>query len=627
MRIFFFLFFFLSTALTHPLGAFAADNPTIGAIQASGATSDDEFVEILNQTDASVAVGTWSIQYKSANGTAFYKKNFTKDASVAAGGKYVVCGKDYAGTCDMKHSSFSLSSAGGTLFIVSNQTLLTSADSATIVDQKTYVADPPKNETPETPPPATPTNDEKQKDGGDSGQTAPTADSTSPLAVNRPQPIALAVSINEFMPDPADGNEWIELYNASGYAVDLAGWTLADGTGRGFLTLDGLFEPQSFKLVELASAHLNNSGDLIILRDADKKEVDAVAYGDWESDPDNAPFGEPGIALARIGDGRDTNMDNADFAATSTPTLGSANIITAPIADKNQEPRTNLQVKSQIQNPIAKTDIEKLIELLQRKDKIIIIENLTINAGAESKLAAATVAPTSKPVAVKTTTKTLASTTKTAAKKAAAATTEGTIIVPPGIVGKDICVVRESDRSVEVRLPKDIKTQPIAGDVIKASGAWSTAKTLSLPRLLVKTAVAFTISGHTDPPEPAPIAMSEIENRLGELVSVEAPIVEKQPTRFRLAESDKAVLIKAQLDAMRGDKVSASGLLVKNNSDFQLIPFSSADLKVIKPPAPSPPSLVRKALPYGIAIVPAGLIATAAYVGKKIKKKKTVPAE
>jgi hypothetical protein len=606
----------LSVLLISPFTTRADGQLTIGQIQASGQTADDEFVEILNPTDAAVDIGTWSIQYKSASGTTFYKKNFIKGTSIADGGKYIICGKDFSGVCDMKHSSFSLSSAGGTVFLVANQALLSSPDSAAIVDQKTYLPV-------EAEPPQSGTEVQPQPPADDAADVPPTVIAPSV----KPQPLALAVTINELMSNPDGGDEWIELFNGTGYAIDLIGWTLADGTGRGFITLDGLIQPQNFKLIELASAHLNNDGDLIILRDADKKEIDSVAYGDWDNNTNNAPLGELGVALARVGDGRDTNLDNSDFSLTTTATPGSANVITSMAEKKSDKQLTTKFQISGEQNTKTKTDIEKLIELLQGKDKIIIIENLTINTGTESKLAAATVSPAgaAETTVVKTAPKKAAAGAKTTATKTAAAkivpTATGMVIVPPGIVGKDICVVREESRSVEVRLPKDLKTQPVAGDLIKASGAWSTAKTLTLPRLLVKTASAYTTIDHDTPPEPTPIAMSELETHIGELVTLEAPIVEKQPTRFRLADGDKSVLIKSALDAVRGDKVSASGLLTKNASDFLLTPLVPSDLKVIKTPAP-PPSLARKVLPYGIAIVPAGLLATMAYVGKRMKKKK-----
>jgi hypothetical protein len=596
-------------------------HPTVGQIQASGATPDDEFIVVQNPTAQSVDMSAWSIQYKSANGTTYYKKNFVKGASVAAGGTYVVCGKDYAGACDMKHSSFSLSSSGGTVFLVSNQVLLNANDAATVIDQATYAAD---AGTAKANDPAAPANSDIQT--ADTAVTPQTATAAAKPAET------LLVTINEFMPAPVDGKEWIELYDGTGYAVDLANWTLADGTGKNFVTLDGLIMPNGFKLIELDSSHLNNSGDLITLRDANKNIIDEVAYGDWNNDPDDAPVGDDGVAIARIGDGRDTNDDAADFVLTATPTPGAANVISAP-ATNDQQLATKIQGNTQTQSSkIPKTDSQWLADLLKtqndtiakllKADNIIIINNLTIETGATEPIKIATASAT-KPTTQKTTAKTSAS-TKTTPKTTVAKTTNtaaGMVIVAPGVVGKDVCVVREENSSIEVRLPKDLKTAPVAGDIVAASGAWSTAQTLTLPRLLVSKATAFAINDHDTPPEPISVPMSGLTDHLGELIATAGTIVEKQPTRLRIAEGDASLLIKTNFSAAKGDKLSATGLLVKGGPDLQLTALAPDALSIIKPPSLAAPSLAQRSLPYGLAVLPAGILSTAVYFGKRLKKK------
>ena len=624
-------------------------HPVIGQIQASGVTADDEFIVLENPTAQSVDLGSWSIQYKSAAGKTYYKKNFVKGASISTNGVYIVCGKDYAGACDMKQSTFSLSSSGGTVFLVSNQTLLTSSDSPSIVDQKTYAAASANANTNSNANINTNANinadadaDTDMNTDANTNANSPTDDATTtPQVAAAPtvarEPDTILITINEFMPAPTDGKEWIELYDGTGYAVDLAGWTLADGTGRNFVTLDGLIMPAGFKLVELASSHLNNSGDLIILRDANKNEVDSVAYGDWDNDPGNAPVGDAGVAVARIGDGRDTNQDNSDFALTTTPTPGATNIITAPVGDDGASPVARSASDETTTTKISKTDTQWLADLLKtqdddiakllKADNIIIINNLTIETGSTDPINATTVAKTTtKAAASKTTaTKTTTATSKTSATKNQQPKTTnssaGMVIVPPGVVGKDICVVREENRSIEVRLPKDLKISPIAGDIISASGAWSTATTLTLPRLLVTKAAAFTVNDHDTPPAPVSIAMSQLNDHIGELVSTTGTIVEKQPTRLRIAEANASLLIKTNFEANKGDKLSATGLLVKSDADLLLTALAPDALAIIKPPSLSAPSLAQKTLPYGLAVLPVGILSTAVFFGKRLKKK------
>lgn len=587
-------------------------HPTIGQIQASGAAADDEFVVLQNPTEQSVDIGSWSIQYKSASGATYYKKNFVKGAAIGANANYVVCGKDFSGACDMKHSSFSLSSSGGTVFIVSNQIILASSDSTAIVDQKTYSAD----AAPVSPLPS------------------PPAGEGAVLTTAPKQTDAIKITINELMPAPTDGNEWIELYDGTGYAVDLAGWTLADGTGKNFMTLDGLILPTQYKLIELPSSRLNNSGDLITLRDTDKKEIDRVAFGDWDNDIANAPVGGDGVAIARLGDGVDSNRDNYDFALSRTPTPGAANTITAP-SGNNQEPRTNFQISSKNQSLNSKTDTQWLVDLLSKQsdeiakllkaDNVIIINNLVINPAETKPLATATVSKTAaapKTTVAKTTT---AAATKTTATKPAN-TAEGMVIVPTGVVGKDICVVRETNRSVEVRLPSDLKQSPVAGDIIKTSGSWSTAKTLTLPRLLVKKGAPVAIMSHDTPPAPLNIFMNQLNDHVGKIISTSGTIVEKQPTRLRIADGSASLLIKTNFEAAKGEKISATGLLVKSDPDLLLTALAPDALAIIKPPTKLAPSFAKKVMPYGLAALPAGILAGTAFFGRRMKKRKGVNA-
>jgi hypothetical protein len=201
------------------------------------------------------------------------------------------------------------------------------------------------------------------------------------------------------------------------------------------------------------------------------------------------------------------------------------------------------------------------------------------------------------------------------------------VIVPAGVVGKDICVVREADRSVEVRLPKDLKSSPIAGDIVSASGAWSTAKTLTLPRLLVSKTAAFSINDHDTPPEPLHIAMSQLNDHVGEIISTAGTIVEKQPTRLRIADGPTSLLIKTNFSAAKGDKLSATGLLVKSDPDLQLTALAPDALAIVKPPTLAAPSLAQKTFPYGLAVLPAGILAGTAFFGKRMKKKKKTDEE
>jgi len=121
------------------------------------------------------------------------------------------------------------------------------------------------------------------------------------------------VVVNEIMQNPRavsdTAGEWFEIYNTTGHAIDLAGWTIKDaGTDHhtiqnggslwlpagGYLVLGRNADPATNGGVQVAyrytSFSLGNADDEIILLDAAGMEIDRVAYdgGPAFPNPDGA---------------------------------------------------------------------------------------------------------------------------------------------------------------------------------------------------------------------------------------------------------------------------------------------------------------------------------------------------
>jgi hypothetical protein len=99
-----------------------------------------------------------------------------------------------------------------------------------------------------------------------------------------PEPTNGIVVINEVEANPAgadEGNEWVELYNPSGYAVDIGGWMLST-THETTVTLtipDGtVIDPGHYLTFGYQDQWIDNEEERVLLIDSSFDEVDATPY-------------------------------------------------------------------------------------------------------------------------------------------------------------------------------------------------------------------------------------------------------------------------------------------------------------------------------------------------------------
>jgi hypothetical protein len=167
------------------------------------------------------------------------------------------------------------------------------------------------------------------------------------------------IVISEFVSDPVSGGkEWVELFNHGAGEVDLAGWTIEEGSGAK-TQLTGTLAPQAYLAVEKSS--LNNDGDIIILKDSSGVIGDSVAYGDWDDGDvsDNAPApSDPNSVIL-------TNLDNvnandaANYQLTTEPTRGAANVfIPLPVVENPpvDSPPEVAPLTTPEENPVVEED-------------------------------------------------------------------------------------------------------------------------------------------------------------------------------------------------------------------------------------------------------------------------------
>ena len=212
------------------------------------------------------------------------------------------------------------------------------------------------------------------------------------------------IRINEFVSDPATGeHEWIELYNSGSSTIDLTGFTLYDGSSQIFAPTSSITS-KGFAVIELSSSKLNNDGDLIFLKDPSGNVIDQIAYGNWDDGnmSDNALATSDPNSVARKIDGQDSNIDNNDFAETTSVTKGFANGITSSVHNSpsggggggggsTYSPvvtNSNVQIGDVVINEIVSDSAdgqEEFVELYNKTSNTVFLENWFLKDGSETK--------------------------------------------------------------------------------------------------------------------------------------------------------------------------------------------------------------------------------------------------
>lgn len=227
------------------------------------------------------------------------------------------------------------------------------------------------------------------------------------------------IVVNEFLPDPdgADGDallEYVEIYNATDRAIQLAGWAVvkasrADSWSSAFeFPTDASLElaPGAFLLVGDANVegrdagplgdgtlglYSGSGGDGVGLRNCEGSLVDIALYGDTNDDGLAEDDGEtpalvgpdPGSdeAVQRLSDGVDSDRSAIDFVLAPEPTPGATNIEVEPVVCQPVDDAVNsIKINEFLPNPEG-TDTEALtefVELMNPTDAPVALDGWTL---------------------------------------------------------------------------------------------------------------------------------------------------------------------------------------------------------------------------------------------------------
>ncbi len=214
----------------------------------------------------------------------------------------------------------------------------------------------------------------------------------SPVAAAAPGDVV----INEIIQNPNavfdNAGEWFELYNATGSAIDIDGWTIADNDidshvidnggpllipAGGFVVLGNNMDSGTNGGVTVnysygSSWFLSNGADEVVLLDNTLTEIDRVEYDGGPIFPDPT-----GASMALAAPNLDNN-DGANWCEASTP-YGAGDLGTPGTANDCAEPVIDVVINEIIQNPNAVFDSAgEWLELYNPTAAAIDIEGWTI---------------------------------------------------------------------------------------------------------------------------------------------------------------------------------------------------------------------------------------------------------
>jgi|GEM_PF-3282148 len=130
------------------------------------------------------------------------------------------------------------------------------------------------------------------------------------------------IKLNEVVPNPEVGNEWVEIFNPTNYDLDLVGGLICDSrnTISTCKAMSGKILSGGWFKIDLRSViYLNNDGDTVFLKNPEGKLIDQIVYSE-----ENKNLPNEGEALARKIDG------GMEWAITKILTSGMKNEISLP---------------------------------------------------------------------------------------------------------------------------------------------------------------------------------------------------------------------------------------------------------------------------------------------------------
>lgn len=275
----------------------------------TGLTNIVDWVELMNVGDAPMELGGVGL---SDRDSLRYRWTFPSGVRLEAGSRLAIaCSADLPPAVQpgsgVLNTGFSLSSSGGAFFVTDK-----AARGGATLDSLTYGIQ------------AAEWTLGRQPDGGARWQLC----EPTPGGPNRPAALESprVLRINEWMANPAIGDDYFELFNASSHPVELSGLYLSDDPKKrtkfriADLSFAGVGDTayvvfRADRLVDKGADHVNfsldASGEVLVLSDASGQALDIQVFGPQER----------GVSQGRFPDGGDQIVSFAENESPNEPNM------------------------------------------------------------------------------------------------------------------------------------------------------------------------------------------------------------------------------------------------------------------------------------------------------------------
>lgn len=176
-----------------------------------------------------------------------------------------------------------------------------------------------------------------------------------------PAQIYASVVVNEIMPHPSLGVDWIELYSTESQEVDLSGWKIEDSTGILETFSEGTKIGSSSAFMQISKSNrLNNGGDTVRIKDKLGTVIDEKSYTEDPGIgitigryPDGT--GNWGVLINASPNGSNSNLaPTATLAPSSTPTLTpTPKLSNTPVPSATSKPQNSATPTGKISSSIT----------------------------------------------------------------------------------------------------------------------------------------------------------------------------------------------------------------------------------------------------------------------------------